>query len=323
MRSVEWARSRCVAIAGLLAVVVATGAFASIARADGDPASDVLVSQTVFLPSDASVSAQQQARLVGLLQASAQGGFPVRVAVISSGYDLGSVTALWRKPRAYARFLGIELSLVHRQPLLVVMPDGFGFSWPRHSTASAYRLLSRIPIGPAGAAMLAATRAAVRTLAAANGSTIGPAGGSTIGQANGSAISAASRGTAGGAGHRSDNGAIAIGAAALAALVAVLAVSLVLRRRRARSPAIGDRRSFPIRRRWAVPGLAVCCCAATGAPILAFSASCGRLPRRPRPTSARWRRPIPGGRARNGLRASGSPARTDDRSRWPHTGVGR
>src|ERR1700733_6210373 len=101
MGSPEPARSRRVAIAALLAVVAAAGAFASIARADGDPASDVLVSQTVFLPSDARVSAQQQAQLVGLLQASTQAGFPVRVAVISSDYDLGSVTALWRKPRAY------------------------------------------------------------------------------------------------------------------------------------------------------------------------------------------------------------------------------
>ena len=73
MGSFEPARSRRVAIAALLAVVVAAGAFASIARADGDPASDVLVSQTVFLPSDACVSAQQQAQLVGLLQASTLG----------------------------------------------------------------------------------------------------------------------------------------------------------------------------------------------------------------------------------------------------------
>jgi cytochrome oxidase Cu insertion factor (SCO1/SenC/PrrC family) len=264
----ELAAWRRVAITALLAVVVAAGSSASIARADGDPASDVLVSQTVFLPSDASVSAHQQAQLVGLLRASAHAGFPVRVAVISSSYDLGSVTALWRKPHAYARFLGIELSLVHRQPLLVVMPNGFGFSWPGHSTASAYRLLSRIPSRPGGAGVLAATRPAVRALAAANGSTIGRAGGSPIGQAEGSGVSAASRATAGGAGHRSGNGAIAIGAAGLGALVAVLAVGLVLRRRRARPPAIGERRSFPIRRRWAVPGLAVLCCAATGVPIL-------------------------------------------------------
>jgi protein SCO1/2 len=281
MASSKSALPRRVAIAALLAVLVTAGAFASIARADGDPASDVLVSQTVFLPSDAGVSAQQQAQLVRLLRASAHAGFPVRVAVISSGYDLGSVTALWRKPRAYARFLGIELSLVHRQPLLVVMPNGFGFNWPGHSTASAYRVLSRVPIGSGAAGLLAATRAAVGTLAAANGSEIGPATGSNI--------SPPSRATARAPGHRSGNDGTAIIAAALAALVVVLAVGLVLRRRRrgrpaaqsqpaSRSfpaapsePAISGRRAFPVGRRWAVPGLAVLCCAATGAPILAVS----------------------------------------------------
>ena len=186
MGSFEPALSRRVAIAALLAVVVAagaSGAAASIARADGDPASDVLVSQTVFLPSDAGVSGRQQAKLVELLRASAQAGFPVRVAVISSGYDLGSVTALWRKPRAYARFLGIELSLVHRQPLLVVMPNGFGFNWPGHSTASAYRLLSRIPIGSAppvcsqrpGQRCERSPRPAGARFVAANGGNIPPA----------------------------------------------------------------------------------------------------------------------------------------------------
>ena len=250
MGSFESGLSRRIAIAALLAIVVAAGAFASIARADGDPASDVLVSQTVFLPSDAHVSARQQAQLVGLLRRSAQAGFPVRVAVISSGYDLGSVTALWRKPRAYARFLGIELSLVHRQALLVVMPNGFGFNWPGHSTAPAYRLLSRISFGPGGAGVLAATRAAVRTLAAANGA--------EIGRADGSTIPSASRATASAPGHRSGNDAIAIITAALAVLVVALGAGLVLRRR-----------AFRVGRRWAVPGLAVLCCAATGAPILA------------------------------------------------------
>ena len=61
------------------------------------------------------------------------------MAIIASPYDLGAVTALWRKPRAYARFLGIELSLAYKQRLLVVMPNGFGFNWPGHSSASAYR----------------------------------------------------------------------------------------------------------------------------------------------------------------------------------------
>jgi cytochrome oxidase Cu insertion factor (SCO1/SenC/PrrC family) len=251
-------RVLCVAV---LAVVVAAGAFDSIARADGDPASDVLVSQTLFVPADVSVSAQQQTQLRGLLRAAGRAGFPMRVAVIPSGYDLGSVTALWRKPRTYARFLGIELSIVHRQPLLVVMPNGFGFSWPGHSTASAYRLLARLPIGPGGVGLLTAARAAVGALAAANGSTIAPV----------------SRPATNPGSHPSSSDAIAIILAALAALTTTLAVRLILRRRRrARpaaesEPAIRGRREFPVPRRWAVPGVAVLCCVATGTPILVLS----------------------------------------------------
>jgi hypothetical protein len=96
------------------------------ARADGDPASDVLATQTLFLPQDAGVSATQQAQLVAELSAASRSGYPIRVAIIASAADLGSVSALWRAPENYARFLGLELPLVYRGPLLVVMPDGLG-----------------------------------------------------------------------------------------------------------------------------------------------------------------------------------------------------
>jgi hypothetical protein len=187
------------ALLALLAAVGVFGSRAPMARADGDPASDVLVARTLFLPSDAHASAAAQAQVQGLLRAAGHAGFPIQVAVIASGYDLGSVTALWHRPRVYARFLGVELSLVHRQPLLVVMPDGFGFSWPGHATAAAYRLLSRIPIGSGGAGLITATRTAVHALAAANGSAV--------------AAAAPSAGRASGHHSRDDAPAIAVAAA--------------------------------------------------------------------------------------------------------------
>ena len=78
-----------------LLAVLAAGALASIARADGDPGSDVLVYQPLFLGADAGVSVKQQVQLGGMLQAASRAGFPVRVAIISSRYDLGAITALW------------------------------------------------------------------------------------------------------------------------------------------------------------------------------------------------------------------------------------
>jgi hypothetical protein len=100
---------------------------AAPARADGDPASDVLAAQELFLPQDAAMPQSQQAQLAGLIQEAARRGYPIRVALIASPSDLGSITQLWRQPQNYAEFLGQELSLIYRGPLVVVMPNGFGF----------------------------------------------------------------------------------------------------------------------------------------------------------------------------------------------------
>jgi hypothetical protein len=60
--------------------------------------------------------------------AARQHGYTIRVAIIQSSYDLGSVTELNNKPREYAHFLSQELRFVYRQRLLVVMPNGFGIA---------------------------------------------------------------------------------------------------------------------------------------------------------------------------------------------------
>ena len=153
----------------LVAVALVAGAVTQVARADGDPGSDVLVYQDLFAGSDAGLSVQQQVQLGGLLKAAARAGFPVRVAIIASPFDLGAVTPLWHHPRQYARFLGLELSLAYKQRLLVVMPNGFGFNWAGHSADPAYRVLGGIPIGPGGAGPFNATEAAVSKLALAGG----------------------------------------------------------------------------------------------------------------------------------------------------------
>jgi hypothetical protein len=154
-----------------LATLLSVGMLAGVARADGDPGSDVLVYQDLFAGSSAGLSVQQQARLGDLLKAAGIARFPIRVAIIASPTDLGAVTALRRKPQAYARFLGLELSLAYKQRLLVVMPNGFGFNWPGHSTSAAYDTLARIPLGP-GTGLFGATQAAVRALAGSSGITL-------------------------------------------------------------------------------------------------------------------------------------------------------
>jgi hypothetical protein len=144
-------------------------AAAHSARADGDPASDYLLVQRVFVPFEGAVAANQQHALTKEVAAVNKAGFGIRVAVIFSSYDLGSVTALWRKPQTYARFLGVELSFVYKQRLLVVMPDGFGFNWVRHSPKDGYAVLSGVRVQHGTAGLISSATAAVQKLAEAAG----------------------------------------------------------------------------------------------------------------------------------------------------------
>ena len=151
-----------ITIAALMASVLAT-----TASADGDPASDVLLSQPLFLPQDAGVSASKQAQLASLLAASHRSGYQLRVALIAGPTDLGSVTALWRQPQNYARFLGQELSLNYNGLLLVVMPNGYGLYHPRGPSNSEQSAARGLP--PPGRALGTAALTAIQRLAAAAG----------------------------------------------------------------------------------------------------------------------------------------------------------
>ena len=203
----------------LAAAALIAAAAAPPARADGDPGSDVLVYQDLFAGSDAGLSVQQQLELGGLLKATARANAPVRVAIIASPFDLGAITGLWRNPRAYARFLGLELSLVYKQRLLVVMPNGFGFNWPGHSPAAAYRALDSIQTRPGGGGLFNAAEAAVRKLMLADHVKLPSA-------APAAATNGAERGSSQASRSGADN---ALGIVALA-LIALLGVGVAAQR---------------------------------------------------------------------------------------------
>jgi hypothetical protein len=160
---------RCVAVSVAL-LALASGWAAAPAQADGDPASDVLALQTLFLPQDAGVPLDQQGQLVALLAAARHDGYQLRVALIASATDLGSVTELWRQPQSYAQFLGQELSLVYRGPVLVGMPNGFGLYRPGRPLSAEQTALAGVPAPAATAGGLAtAALETIRRLAAASG----------------------------------------------------------------------------------------------------------------------------------------------------------
>jgi cytochrome oxidase Cu insertion factor (SCO1/SenC/PrrC family) len=175
-------RRAVLAVALTMLAVCALGALSPAARADGDPGSDVLVYQNLFVAGDSNISIAQQVELGDLLTSASGSGFTIRVAIIATPADLGAITQLWRKPASYASFLGIELSLAYSQRLLVVMPDGFGFNWPGHSAGAADQVLGKIAIKPGGTGLATSAETAVRALASAAGVRLAaPAAGQTAG----------------------------------------------------------------------------------------------------------------------------------------------
>ena len=158
---------RALVAAGLIATMLVAIVWPRVVLADGDPASDVLGSQPLFLPQDAASAAKEQAELEALLASAANSGYPVRVALIASRSDLGSVTALWEHPQSYADFLAQELAATYKGRLLVVMPAGYGLHLPGAGASpevAAFRRL-RSPARPLSSAALSA----VQRVAAASG----------------------------------------------------------------------------------------------------------------------------------------------------------
>jgi hypothetical protein len=149
----------------LALVVVLLALCAAAAHADGDPASDYLYTQKVFVPFDVKAAKEKQQELAATIEGANKAGYPIRVAVIGSAYDLGAVPSLWKKPQTYARFLGAELAFVYKKPLLIVMPNGFGFHWQGHTGAREQQVLQKlsVPSGPDG--LVDAATGAVRALA--------------------------------------------------------------------------------------------------------------------------------------------------------------
>jgi hypothetical protein len=158
--------------AGLLLAGVLLAIAAPAALADGDPASDILPGEDVFLPYGAAFSqnlSPADKQVVETVAESKRAGYPIKVAVISSKFDLGAITALMSKPNDYARFLGQELTYVWKGPLLIVMPNGFGF-WNYGRPASRERQVLRTVTIPRGASGLSqAASAGVAVLAGAAG----------------------------------------------------------------------------------------------------------------------------------------------------------
>jgi hypothetical protein len=137
-------------------------------RADGDPASDVLLGENVFYPYSPPVSATLQKTLNAETAAAAKAHVPIKVALIASPVDLGVIPGLFGKPQAYAQFLDQEISFQKKQPLLVVMSTGYGVQGMSAAATRAAASLSK-PAGARSDDLAQAAITAVGKLAAASG----------------------------------------------------------------------------------------------------------------------------------------------------------
>jgi hypothetical protein len=130
----------------VLGLATATAALcAAGARANGDPASDVLPFSTVYFSNQNPTSAATGRDLVKITQVAAKQKRPIRVAVIAMPSDLGLIQSLWQKPQPYAEFLGKELVQFARYKgtTLIAMPNGYGVYGPL--AAKGRPALARLP----------------------------------------------------------------------------------------------------------------------------------------------------------------------------------
>lgn len=160
-----------------LACALALGS-AVPARADGDPASDYLIVQSTFLsPFDGHIAPAQSARLIRLVAQAQQHGLALKVAVIVTPYDLGSVPILFDKPQTYAQFLSEEDFYYWKDELVVVMPDGYGLYKSTGTPAGDAAVIHKLAFvdTKSGTALVIAAQRAVRALAHSHGITLGTA----------------------------------------------------------------------------------------------------------------------------------------------------
>ena len=79
------------------------------------------------------------------------------------------MTELWRRPQSYAQFLGQELSLSYKGPLLVIMPGAVGLYHLGGALAAERSAIAGLGTPAAGSGLAASAVTAIQRLAAASG----------------------------------------------------------------------------------------------------------------------------------------------------------
>jgi hypothetical protein len=158
---------RAAAIVALLALLVVPSA-----RADGDPASDILFGDNVFLSLVSPQTNAQGKELERLTAAAAKEGFVLKVAIVKAPTDLGAIPQLYGHAGKYAKFLRTELTWGgFKGTLIVVMngkPGGVAAAGPGAAPASTRLSKLTIPPGASLDRLADVAIRAVHIVAAAN-----------------------------------------------------------------------------------------------------------------------------------------------------------
>jgi hypothetical protein len=118
-------RVRVTIASALVALAGAAGA-----AAHGDPTSHTLETDNLVTTYASPPAIPVELRLRGLLDASAQRGYPIKVSLIASTYDTGGEAEPLASPQRYAELVSHELELVEpmRAPVLIVTPGRIAVS---------------------------------------------------------------------------------------------------------------------------------------------------------------------------------------------------
>jgi hypothetical protein len=151
-----------VLLAALLVLLTAPVA----AWAHGDPTTHYLETSD-FYPGF-SVQRPSQAtelKVMGLLEAAKQAGYPMKVSILGDESDVADRPEMLKRPQRYADFVATELKRSNIElagPVVIVSPYGVGVAGP-----GAEKL--DIPTGTDGEQFAAAATTAIRQLAEAGG----------------------------------------------------------------------------------------------------------------------------------------------------------
>src|SRR3954453_10182128 len=138
------------------------------ALAHGDPSSHYLETGNLYPGFTNQASQATELKLLGLLDAAQQAGYPVKVSILGDVSDVSDRPAMLRHPQSYANYVAEALKSSRvpvRAPILVISPYGIGVAGP-----GAEKL--DLATGQTGDELEQAAMTAVRRLADASGHTL-------------------------------------------------------------------------------------------------------------------------------------------------------